>query len=912
VRVIAGASLFPTVFFATPVVRASVDTGRPQAPSALTVDDDAAPLAVIGPPAFGWHVEDTRRGAVQAGYELFVANAATRDPNDAHVIWRSGFVRSAQQSYVRPSGLDLEPDRTYWWTVRTFDGASRPGPFAPPARFDTGLNDADWGASWIRRPDIPADAVEDFMLARTVVQLGGSPIIRARAYVSAGQQYQLRINGTPVAQGPPFSYPDEQYYDATDIQRALRGGERNSVGVVAHWSRPGQGRPASVPGLIARISVDHADGTREVITTDGSWRVHTGPWRSGPPRNDEGDFVERIDARLEPIGWDTAAFDDRGWSEPAVLGTHPVAPFLHLVPARTRIVEHAVRPVSVRRHSAAYVADFGKVIAATPVVRLHTGTAGRRVRVTGGYLLDHDGRVSTTQGTQDTDMHWEYIERDGAQAFRPFGYLAFRYLEVDGVSEDLGAGAITAEGRHVSMPDEHAATFRSSDGRINAVWELARHSALYGSQEQFLDTPTREKGQFLADAENISTATMRAFGERALTAQGLRDFARSQSRYWPDGRVNAVYPNGDGARDIPDFTERFVEWAWRAYLDSGDLALLESLYPTIVGIAGYLARAIDPVTGLITDLPGGDGDYLHGIVDWPPAMRYGYDVGTAARTTLNVLGVEVFSDAAAIAGAIGRPTAEVEWLLAQAQALGDAIHAHLARPDGVLVDGLKADGGPSPHASQHANAYALAYGLVPKEQLETVARYVVDQGTAMGPMTADVLLRALHAAGRDDALIDALTDPTRPGWAQILARGATFTWESWNARDVPGDSESHAWGATVLAVLQSDILGVRIVEPGAARVNIAVPNVTNMRADGLVPTQRGPVRVSWRRDPRKFSLDLTVPANVVAVVHVPAPLARVREQQRPIVAGSRGVQRVETSKLEVVLELGSGHYELRA
>ena len=68
--------------------------------------------------------------------------------------------------------------------------------------------------------------------------------------------------------------------------------------------------------------------------------------------------------------------------------------------------------------------------------------------------------------------------------------------------------------------------------------------------------------------------------------------------------------------------------------------------------------------------------------------------------------------------------------------------------------------------------------------------------------------------------------------------------------------------------------------------------------------QRGPVRVSWRREPGRFSLDLTVPANVVAVVHVPAPLARVREQQRPIVAGSRGVQRVETSKLEVVLELG--------
>ena len=37
----------------------------------------------------------------------------------------------------------------------------------------------------------------------------------------------------------------------------------------------------------------------------------------------------------------------------------------------------------------------------------------------------------------------------------------------------------------------------------------------------------------------------------------------------------------------------------------------------------------------------------------------------------------------------------------------------LRRPNGVLVDGLEADGTPSTHASQIANAYALAFGLVP-------------------------------------------------------------------------------------------------------------------------------------------------------------------------------------------------------
>ena len=48
------------------------------------------------------------------------------------------------------------------------------------------------------------------------------------------------------------------------------------------------------------------------------------------------------------------------------------------------------------------------------------------------------------------------------------------------------------------------------------------------------------------------------------------------------------------------------------------------------------------------------------------------------------------------------------------------------------------------------------------------------------------MLTALNRAGRDDAFVAALTDPTRPGLAHILREGATYTWESWNARQTAG------------------------------------------------------------------------------------------------------------------------------
>jgi alpha-L-rhamnosidase len=905
VAVIGGA-----LWHAAPDSAAASADHPPGAPVHLTVDDDAAPLALDGLPQFGWTVEDVDRGEVQTAYEIVVATRPTTDPGDRSVVWTTGRVASSQQAYVDAPGLKLIPGGAYFWTVRTWDRAGRVGPFAPPAPFGAGLGDGDWHADWIRRPGLDPQAATDFTLARTERRIGASPIVRAVAYVSAGQQYDLRVNGVRVAHGPSFSYPDQQYYEATDIAAQLHAGTTNAIGIISHWESPGQGRPASVPGLIARITIDHADGTHEVVTTDATWRVRAGPWIQGPLRNDEGDHVEHIDGRADPVGWDRTGFDDRNWAHAVVLGPHPVAPFLHLIAARSHIIEQRLRPRTFTRSSdGAYVADLGSVVAATPVITFHHGATGRAVRVTAGYLLDPDGHVSTTRGVQQTDMHWDYDERAGVQTFRPFGYLGFRYLEVSGAAESLTNADVVVDARHASMPDENASSFHTSSSGINAVWNLARHSALYDTQEEQLDTPTREKGAFMNPLGD-SRASMFAFDERAVTYQALRDFARSQSRYWPDGRINVVYPNGDGGRDIPDSTEGFVEWVWRVYTTTGDRDQLASMYPVVRNIAAYVARSIDPRTGLVTYLPGGGGDYAFGIVDWPPHMRYGYDVGTAARTTMNVLAVDVFRRVAQIAGELERPPAELAVQRARAAQVARAINTRLTRPDGVLVDGLEPNGTRSPHASQLANAMALEYGLIPSAHVKTVVDYIVSLGNQVGVPTTEDLAYGLNAGGRDDALITTLTDPSRPGYAMTLAEGATFTWEAWDARTT-GDSESHGWGAAIIPPLLEDILGVRVVAPGAAQLDVRTPSLT-MSARGVVATQRGPVTISWTRAATGFTLDITVPANVTATVHVPVPTVdRVRESGRAL-DRDPGVANVRTASGEVVITIGSGQYDFRA
>ena len=860
-----------------PAPAAAARDRAPGRPVGLRVDDVAAPLGIEGTPSFAWRVVDPDPNEIQRAYEILVARQPTSDPADASVVWDSGRVASAEQSYVEYAGPSLPPDTTWYWTVRTWDRHGAAGPFARPARFDTSLRDADWQAQWIRRGSFTPGDKEDFSYARKEVTLRAEPITRAVAYVSASHQYELRINGRRADRGQAFAYPDAQYYRSVDVSALLRPGAPNVFGMLSHWYGAGQGRPAAAPGLILQVSIEHHDGSRELVTTDGTWRVHEAEWQPAPPRNDEGDFVERIDGRLHPRGWDRTGFDDSSWEPATVVGRHPVAPWTHLVAQPTGIVEHVVHPVSVKKVRSAYVADFGRVYAARPSVHFVHGREGRSIALRAGYLLERDGRVSAKHGIQATDMSYGYVQRDGAQTFVPFGYLGFRYLEVDDPGESLDRDAIVAFARHARVPDDHAATFESSDHRLERVWELARHSALYGSQEQFVDTPTREKGQFLADAFNVSLADMRAFGERTLTQQALGQFAASQARYWPDGPVSAASPTGNPPSDIPDYTERFPLWVWAYYVDTGDRRRLGELYPVLVNVSDYVARAVSPSTGLVTKLPGGEPDYPNGIVDYPLPMRYGYDMRTTARTTVNVLAVEVFRTVRRIAEVLERPRAELDVQRRRERALTDAINDRLTRRDGVYVDGLLATGAASEHASQHANAYALAAGIVPKARVENVGRYVARLGMQMGPMNVAALLQALHVTGHDRELVRLLTNPRQPGWAQILAKGGTFTWESWTPSDALGDSMSHAWGAVVLPAMQGALLGVRPLEAGYAFFEVRPPAALHDAA-GRVPTDRGPIRVSWQRDEGRIRLRVRVPVNAAALVRLPG--------RRPVMVGS--------------------------
>lgn len=728
---------------------------------------------------------------------------------------------------------------------------------------------------------------DEWTLFRTTVRLTGA-VARARLFVAANHHAQVALDGNSCLSTTTFGYPGEGYYDAADVTALLAAhspGERKKPGrpghqaqrqpveipltALLHWYGPGQGRAASIPGLLVRLSVDYKDGRREVFGSGPDWTATEAPYRQAGYRNDEGDPVEHLDGQA-------AAALDVGQDMPPALsyGPHPAPEFPALHPRRTSMAETFAAPETfLTAADGTLVADFGRVIPARPEADFRTGVAARTLMIRAGYSLDSDGRVDRSKtASQNTDMSFPYTQADGPQQFRATVHLGFRYLELPGVeAQDLSrVGAVVIHGRH---PEE--GSFSSSNPTLDAVFGLLHDSALHGIQEQFVDTPTREKGQFLADAVNISYATMALFGEHAYTAQALREFGWSAGRYWSAGedlgRYNAVYPNGDGKRDIPDFSLMMPEWAEEYHLRTGDLALVEELLPHLRATADYALRYLateGPTAGLVTELGGGAGPYLHGIVDWPAPGRFGYDMDCAAKTTVNAQAYSALMSTARLCSLAGQEDAAVRYA-GHAGALAETIRTRL-RVGGEMVDGLHADGTTSSHASQHATSFPLSLGITDPAFAAADAQRIAGQGMRQGPMTVHRLVRALLSEGLTDAVLDLLTNPNQPGWARLLEFGASFTWEAWELVDGTDYSQSHAWSASVVKEILEFLLGVRVSVPGGSEVVIEPPVCRLEHAKGSIPLPNGAVEVAWRRTDTGMQLECTVPAGVTATVRLPA------------------------------------------
>jgi hypothetical protein len=218
--------------------------------------------------------------------------------------------------------------------------------------------------------------------------------------------------------------------------------------------------------------------------------------------------------------------------------------------------------------------------------------------------------------------------------------------------------------------------------------------------------------------------------------------------------------------------------------------------------------------------------------------------------------------------------------------------------------------------SQTANSIPLVMGICePANRAAVVDAIVADvhkRGNALtaGDVGYRYLLRALADGGRSDVIFDINNQSDKPGYGMQLAKGATSLTEAWDAgRD---SSQNHFMLGQIQEWFYHDLAGIQNAPGSAGFKKIAirpavVGDVTWVKAS--YNSIRGKIVAGWKRDGKKFSLNLTIPPNTAATVFLPAPSADAVRESGVAAVKSPGVKFLRLENGCAVFETASGRYQ---
>lgn len=861
----------------------------PSAPSGLLVDLLPMPLAVedLDAPRFSWVVEDERRGAVQGAYQVLVASKPDLAAPGRADVWDSGKVVGGVSSAVAYAGPALAPATRYHWTVRTWNAEDQVGPFAVPSTFGTGLH-GEWKALpiWAEGGEGgPGDWNDHprsgnvWALLRTEFEVADQSIRYATLYatgispVAAAQHvFRAELNGAFVGVGPTRGYDGKTMYQAFDVTGQLGPGNHALAFV---------GYAASGQAIQAQLEIVYDDGSRQRVVTNADWQARTGSdlfLDVGNSGNDNFHFAPREYVRFDrwPHGFSRPGFDASAWTAPVL------KPALKkLTGLGTRNLYQEVRyPLKIERiGDGAYRLDFGRSVVGG--LRLHVeGGLGDEVDIRLGEELLPDGSVRFEMRTRNHYRdRWTLVE--GQQTLEHFGYRVFRYAELHGLPSSVQPADIVGVGLVYPFNDD-AAHFSSSNEPLNEVWEFSRDSIRLLNMELYMDTPSRERRAYEADAYLQQLSHYALDREFAL--------ARHSTDYL---HYNYTWP---------------TEWkltsptaAWRDYLHTGDDRSLELHYELLRDTKSV--RHFMDDRGLVVKNPGGahHRDAWTDIVDWPPVLRDGY-VFTDVNTVINTYNERSLRDLGRIAAVLGHEE-EAEAFTRLADASAKAINRYLFDVDaGVYRDGLGVD-----HHALHASIYPLAFGVATER--EAVAVQALEDRRIVGNIfSAAFQVEALFARGRAEAAVDLLTTDDLMGWRNMISLGAGTTMETWDPSLKPNTTYSHPAGASPTYLIPRGMFGFDAIEPAHRRFRVEPRPGGVEQAEIRVPTMSGTIEAAFKVSGSALRLDLTVPANTVAEVKLPGDeWWQVREGGHSLKA-VEGVKVMGNANGTVHLEVGGGRY----
>jgi alpha-L-rhamnosidase len=682
-----------------------------------------------------------------------------------------------------------------------------------------------------------ADGPDDWALMRHEFSLPAGSIVGAYLHASAqspalSRQHVYRVwcNGTHVGVGPSRS-AGRPHYQSHDLAGLLRPSAVNALAFQC-WTQSGK-------QLQALLDVHYADGTVVTITTGQDWTARTGstwlPW-AGDLKTPHYFYIapsEAYDARNEPIGWTNTGYAGKDFAA-IVVGV----PIVDLAPgASAEIMRVAHQPASLRKTAAGqWLLDTGRELSAG--IRLSItappGSAGTTIEVRLGEELNDDGSVRYKLRAQTTYRE-VWTLRDGEQVIEHWGYRTFRWAQLITVPGLDLSGTLTILEQVVPQPTQ-VGSFTSSNPDLDKVWDLCAYTVAANRQDIHMDTGTRERDAYEGDLVVHGRCEMALSRSYDIVRQTNRFLLRRPA--WPT-----------------EYRFMTITTAWEEYLETGDPDALRADFDLHAAEQGE--QWLD-ANGLVRKFPGPSSLDNGDIVDWPISQRDGY-VFTDVNTVVNSWQYQAFVLLQKAASALGR-TADAAHYLALSERMRTSVNAQFYDAQ----TGSYYDGEGTTHRAQHAALYAASLGIAAYSDLPKIADWLVsDQGNPVrvSVNAAHWLLSALFLGDRADAALEILTSRRPESWLSMMETwGATQTMEGWSPIAKTNTTFSHPWGSAPIDAIARHLLGVRVLEPGATRIEVNPQPGSLAKAQGSVATVRGLVHVDIEQSPR-YRVSVTLPGN---------------------------------------------------
>lgn len=749
-----------------------------------------------------------------------------------------------------------EPMTRYYWRVYVED-ETKDHALSETAWFETAKEPgSSWQARWIS-PVLPEG--DRHPVFRKHVEIR-KKLAKARLYMTGLGLYELYIGGEKVGNEyfmPGYNAYDSwiqyQTYDVTDalsasgdIEVLLGNGWYKGIFGLDYKKNNYGDRFA----LLAELHLEYEDGSRELVTTDDTWKAYAGRiLTSGIYDGEVYDATVSEEAcSVETLDW--------GYELLQARLSPPITIHERITPVEVLHTPAGETVLDMGQNMVGWVEFFCDAPKGT-VIEWKTGEILQK----GCFYQENLRRAKSM---------YRYVSDGVPRRVRPhFTFYGFRYVLVEGWPGELETADFAGCVIHSDM--EEIGCIKTSDPLVNQLFSNVR----WGQKGNFLDVPTDcpqrdERMGWTGDAQIFSGTASYNMDTYAFYTKFGHDLYYEQQKL--DGSVPFVVPMvkypGDGSTA---WGEAATVIPWQVYLHYGDATILEKQFDSMKAWVDYIERR-DQASGT----PGLWDSGFH-FADWL-ALDGPVEGGVFGGTDPYFIASAYYCYSARLvakaAHVLGRGEDEQHY-----QRIADRVCAAIQRE-------YLTPGGRLAINTQTAHVVMLFMDLAPEEMRPRLAsdllnklkdaNYHLDTGFVGTPY----LCRALSDHGYNEMAYQLLMVKDYPGWLYEVLMGATTVWERWNSVLPDGmisstgmNSLNHYAYGSIAEWLYRNAAGICPLEdqPGFRHVLLKPQPAYQLQwLTAELQSASGRIVSSWKLEsPTRLLVSFTVPFMSTATIVLP-------------------------------------------